>query len=88
MLEDEDRAAARGPSTSAGGYDRASGRPDVSLSLAVINQTSEPVQAKLNHTPDGLELILEPAVRGIVGKMGADGALAKDVANRPRPRKR
>lgn len=88
MLEDEDRAAARSPSASAGGYDRAGGRPDVALSLAVINQTSEPVQAKLNQTPDGLELILEPMIQNGIAKAGASGDLKKAAASGPRPRRR
>lgn len=88
MLEDEDRAAARSPSASAGGYGRRDDRPEMSVSLAVINQTSEPVQARMNRTPEGLELILEPFIQSGIAKAGASGDLKRAVNSAPRPRRR
>ena len=88
MQEDEARGGGPSGGGSAGGYGRSGERPEMSVSLAVINQTREPVQARLNRTLDGLEVILEPAVRGVVGKMGADGSLNRAGASAPRPRKR
>ena len=58
--------------------------PTINMPISVINKTSEPVTATTRQTSSGIELLLEPAVRGAVQKMGADGSLAK--ANRLTPR--
>lgn len=58
--------------------------PTINMPISVINKTSEPVSAATRQTSSGIELLLEPAVRGAVQKMGADGSLAK--ANRLTPR--
>ena len=58
--------------------------PAVNLTANIINRTSEPVAARVQQTPEGLEVILEPMVRGAVQKMGADGGLAKAHALTPK----
>lgn len=63
-------------------------QPIVNTSIRVVNQTSEPVQARIAETPEGIDVILEPMVRGVVQKMGADGTLAKAPDLAPKPRKR
>lgn len=62
----------------------ATSAPAINNNIRVINQTSEPVSARMIPTRDGLDVILAPAVRGEVQKMGADGSLAK--ASRLTPR--
>lgn len=61
----------------------------VNVPVSVINQTSQPVQAEQRRTPDGgVELILRDAVRSEVGRMGADGTLARAQALTPQPIRR
>lgn len=55
----------------------------VALSVRVINQTSEPVAARVVQTPDGLDAFIQPAVEQAVRRMGATGAL--DSAHRLTP---
>lgn len=63
--------------------------PAINMPINVVNRTSEPVTARRSKMPGGgLELILEPAVRSAVGRMGADGSLAKAQATTPRGTKR
>lgn len=88
MQEDEARGAGPSGGGSAGGYGRSGERPEMSVSLAVINQTREPVQARLNRTLEGLEVILEPMIQGGIAKAGATGDLKKALGSSPRPRKR
>ena len=64
------------------------GVPIVNLTANVINKTSEPVQARVTQTPQGIDVLLEPAVRANVARMGADGSLARAQAMAPRPIKR
>lgn len=64
------------------------GQPIVNLTANVINKTSEPVQAKMKHTPKGLDIILEPAVRAGVARMASDGSLDRVQGLRPKPIKR
>ena len=64
------------------------GAPIVNLTANVINKTSEPVQARVTQTPQGIDVLLEPAVRANVARMGADGSLARAQAMAPRPIKR
>lgn len=80
LLDFDNRMRARGEG---GG-----GSPIVNLTARVINQTSEPVQAKVTKTPQGIDVLLEPAVRAGVARMGADGSLARASAMAPRPIKR
>lgn len=72
-----------------GGQRGQSAPPVVNVPVNVINQTSQPVQAEQRRTPDGgVEVILRQAIRGEVGKMGADGTLARAHALTPQPIKR
>ncbi len=56
----------------------------VNMPITLINRTSEPVSARTRQTPDGIEVLLEPMVRGAVRKMGSDGSLAKAHGLTPR----
>ena len=58
--------------------------PTINMPISIINKTAEPVSASTRQTSSGIEMILAPAVRGEVQKMGADGSLAK--ANRLAPK--
>jgi hypothetical protein len=58
------------------------------LDVRVINQTSEPVRARQVRTPDGLDLILQPAVEGAVQRMGATGQLKAAADLTPKLKKR
>lgn len=80
LLDFDNRMRARGEG--GGGF------PTVNLTARVINQTSEPVQAKVTKTPQGIDVLLEPAVRAGVARMGADGSLARANAMAPKPIKR
>ncbi|WP_332657368.1 hypothetical protein [Brevundimonas sp.] len=72
-----------------GGSRGHSAAPVVNVPVNVINQTSQPVKAEQRRTPDGgVEVILRQAIRGEVGKMGADGTLARAHAMTPQPIKR
>lgn len=62
--------------------------PTINMPVTVVNRTSEPASARVSQGPDGIEVILEPMVRGAVQKMGADGSLARASALAPRPIRR
>lgn len=62
--------------------------PVVDMQVNVINKASDQVSARATQTPKGLDLIVEPLVRSAVGKMGADGSLARAQAMTPRPIRR
>lgn len=62
--------------------------PTINMPVTVVNRTSEPASARVSQGPDGIEVILEPMVRGAVQKMGADGSLARANNLAPRPIRR
>ena len=62
--------------------------PQISMPVTVVNNGSEKLQATTRQTPEGIDVILEPMVRKAVGKMGADGSLAKSYRQTPRGKDR
>ena len=80
LLDFDNRMRARGEGGGAS--------PTINLTARVINQTSEPVQAKMKQTPTGLDIILEPAVRAGVARMASDGSLDRVQGLRPKPIRR
>lgn len=62
--------------------------PQVNMPVTVINNGSEKLQATTRQTPRGIDVLLEPMVRKAVGKMGADGSLAKSYQQTPRGKDR
>lgn len=65
------------------------GAPTVNMPIHIINRTSEPVTARQSRMAGGgYEVILESAVRSTVGRMGADGTLAKAHQSTPRGTRR
>lgn len=56
---------------SGGGKAAASGPPVVMNNIRVINQTGEPVRAKMQQTPEGIDVILAPIIRNEVTAMAA-----------------
>ncbi|PZU71651.1 MAG: hypothetical protein DI531_15415 [Brevundimonas sp.] len=62
--------------------------PQVNMPVTVINNGSEKLQATTRQTPKGIDVLLEPMVRKAVGKMGADGSLAKSYQQTPRGKDR
>ena len=66
----------------------ASAAPVINMPVKVINNGSEPMTATTRQTSDGLEVLLAPAVRGEIQKMGADGSLARAQRLTPRGKTR
>lgn len=62
----------------------ASGPPVVNMPVTIVNRTSEAVQARTRQTDSGIEVLIEPMVRGAVRKMGSDGSLARAHGLTPR----
>lgn len=62
--------------------------PQISMPVTVVNNGSEKLQATTRQTPEGIDVILEPMVRKAVGKMGADGSLAKSYRQTPKGKDR
>lgn len=57
--------------------------------LTIKNYGSEPVTGRMKRGSNGgLELELEPLFKGMLGRAGKDGTLARAVGASPRPRKR
>lgn len=83
LLDFDARMRAMGAAT---GAQRA---PVINMPIQVVNRTSEAVTARTQRLPDGgVEMILEPAVRSAVARMGADGSLAQAHGLTPRPIRR
>ncbi len=61
--------------------------PATDLTVNVINQTGQSVQATRTRTPEGWDVILRPAVQSEVKRMGADGSLGRAAQSAP-PMKR
>ncbi|WP_292045864.1 MULTISPECIES: hypothetical protein [unclassified Brevundimonas] len=74
--------------TSAGGRGGAVLQPTFNMPVTVVNNGSEKLQATTRLSPEGIDVILEPLVRKAVGKMGADGSLAKSYSQTPRGKDR
>ena len=62
--------------------------PQINMPVTVVNNGSEKLQATTRQTPAGIDVLLEPMVRKAVGKMGADGSLAKSYRQTPRGKDR
>lgn len=63
--------------------------PTINMPINIVNRTSEPVQARTTRAPGGgFDVVLEPAVRSAVARMGADGSLAQAHGLTPRPIRR
>ena len=62
--------------------------PTINMPVTVVNRTSEPASARVTQTAAGVEVVLEPMVRGVVGKMGGDGSLSRAHQMTPQPIRR
>ena len=74
--------------TSAGGRGGAVLQPTFNMPVTVVNNGSEKLQATTRRSPEGIDVILEPLVRKAVGKMGADGSLARSYRQTPKGKDR
>lgn len=63
-------------------------RPTFNMPVTVVNNGSEKLQATTRQTPEGIDVILEPMVRKVIGKAGSDGTLAKAYSQTPRGKTR
>lgn len=63
-------------------------QPSFNMPVTVVNNGSEKLQATTRQTPEGIDVILEPMVRKVIGKAGSDGALAKAYSQTPRGKTR